>query len=132
MLRNMRSQCEQWNTITIEDVHWVMSKFCFDDYIEPLTLYLPHYREDDGGEHGSLREKSFLKRPMVDADLGCSIMPYHLPPNFPMAHHQYFVYPPPMENGDMGMNQMEALRNVQWIVMLSILRRGLRSDQFLY
>ncbi|KAK6789062.1 hypothetical protein RDI58_012861 [Solanum bulbocastanum] len=44
----MRSQCEQWNTITIEDVHWVMSKFRFDDYIEPLTLYLPHYRENDG------------------------------------------------------------------------------------
>uniref|UniRef100_M1B1Q0 Leafy cotyledon 1 n=1 Tax=Solanum tuberosum TaxID=4113 RepID=M1B1Q0_SOLTU len=96
----MRSKRKQRNTITIEDVHWVMSKFRFDDYTEPLTLYLHHYREDDGGEHGSLREKYFLKRPMVDADLGCNIMPYHLPPNFPMAHH-HFVYPPPMENGNM-------------------------------
>ncbi|KAK6789059.1 hypothetical protein RDI58_012858 [Solanum bulbocastanum] len=84
------------NTITVEDVHWVISKFGFDDYIEPL----PHYREDGGGEHGSLIEEFLLKRPMVDAASGCNITPYHLPCNFPMAYH-HFVYPPPMGNGDM-------------------------------
>ncbi|KAH0754164.1 hypothetical protein KY290_024434 [Solanum tuberosum] len=88
-----------WNTIIVEDVHWVISKFGFDDYIEPLPLYLPRYPEDGGGERGSLIDESLLKRPMVDAASGCNITPYHLPHNFPMAHH-HFVYPPPMGNGD--------------------------------
>uniref|UniRef100_M1B1U7 Leafy cotyledon1 n=1 Tax=Solanum tuberosum TaxID=4113 RepID=M1B1U7_SOLTU len=91
---------EQRNTNTDEDVHWVINKFGFDDYIEPLPLYFPRCREDDGGECGSLIGESLLKRPMVDTSSSCNITPYHLPPNFPMAHH-HFVYPPPVGNGDM-------------------------------
>ncbi|XP_006356441.2 nuclear transcription factor Y subunit B-4-like [Solanum tuberosum] len=97
---NARCQREQRNTITDEDVHWVTSKFGFDDYIEPLPLYLPRYHEDDGGECGSLIGESLLKRPMVDTASNCNITPYHQPPNFPMAHH-HLGYPPPMGNGDM-------------------------------
>ncbi|KAK4369678.1 hypothetical protein RND71_009153 [Anisodus tanguticus] len=95
---NDRCQREQRKTITAEDVLWAMSKLGFDDYIEPLTLYLHRYREFDGGERGSLRgEPLLLKRPMVDP----SMTPYQLPP-FPMAHHHgYFAYPPPMGNGYM-------------------------------
>ncbi|CAN4114618.1 unnamed protein product [Withania somnifera] len=100
---NERCRREQRKTITAEDVLWAMSKLGFDDFVEPLTLYLHRYREFDGGERGSLRgEPLLLKRPMVDPTSGCSsITPYHLlPPNFPMAHHHgYFVYPPPMGNG---------------------------------
>ncbi|WMV28771.1 hypothetical protein MTR67_022156 [Solanum verrucosum] len=97
---NARCQREQRNTITDEDVHWVISKFGFVDYIEPLPLYLPRYSEDDGGERGSLIGESLLKRPMVDTASSCNITPYHRPPNFPMAHH-HLGYPPPMGNGDM-------------------------------
>ncbi|XP_055827483.1 nuclear transcription factor Y subunit B-6 [Solanum dulcamara] len=93
---NERCQHEQRKTITAEDILWAMSKLGFDDYIEPLTLYLHRYREFDGGERGSLRgEPLLLKRPMVDP-------PYHmLPHNFPMAHRHagYYVYPPQMGNG---------------------------------
>ncbi|KAH0669019.1 hypothetical protein KY289_023512 [Solanum tuberosum] len=97
---NAHCQREQRNTITDEDVHWVINKFGLDDYIEPLPLYFPRCREDDGGECGSLIGESLLKRPMVDTSSSYNITPYHLPPNFPMAHHQ-FVYPPPVGNGDM-------------------------------
>ncbi|XP_055806838.1 nuclear transcription factor Y subunit B-6-like [Solanum dulcamara] len=100
---NERCQLEQRKTITAEDLLWAMNKLGFDDYIEPLTLFLHRYREFDGGERGSLRgEPLVLKRPMVDPASGCNIMPYHLLPNFPMAHHHgYFVYPPPMGNSYM-------------------------------
>nr|GEX13628.1 nuclear factor Y, subunit B6 [Tanacetum cinerariifolium]GEX71303.1 nuclear factor Y, subunit B6 [Tanacetum cinerariifolium] len=52
---NDRCQREQRKTITAEDILWAMSKLGFDDYIEPLTLYLHRYRELDGGERGSAR-----------------------------------------------------------------------------
>ncbi|CAI9106001.1 OLC1v1005049C1 [Oldenlandia corymbosa var. corymbosa] len=52
---NERCQREQRKTITAEDVLWAMSKLGFDDYIEPLTLYLHRHREFDAaaapGDH---------------------------------------------------------------------------------
>lgn len=45
---NERCQREQRKTITAEDVLYAMSKLGFDDYIEPLTLYLHRYREVEG------------------------------------------------------------------------------------
>ncbi|CAI9105953.1 OLC1v1004990C1 [Oldenlandia corymbosa var. corymbosa] len=44
---NDRCQREHRKTITAEDVLWAMSKLGFDDYIEPLTLYLQCHREFD-------------------------------------------------------------------------------------
>ncbi|PWA64698.1 nuclear factor Y, subunit B6 [Artemisia annua] len=52
---NDRCQREQRKTITAEDILWAMSKLGFDDYIEPLTVYLHRYRELEGGERGSAR-----------------------------------------------------------------------------
>ncbi|XP_015168332.1 nuclear transcription factor Y subunit B-8-like isoform X1 [Solanum tuberosum] len=97
---NDRCKLEQRKTITAEDLLWAMNALGFDDYVEPLTLYLQRYRELDGGERGSVRGDPLpLKRPMVNPASGYSLMPNHLPPNFPMAHHHgYFVYPPPMGN----------------------------------
>ncbi|KAH0669023.1 hypothetical protein KY289_023516 [Solanum tuberosum] len=115
-----------------EYVHWVISKFGFDEYIEPLHLYLPRYREDGGGERGSLIEESLLKHPIVDAVSGCNITPYHPPCNFPMAHH-HFVYPPPMGNGDMQGDASNA--STSQCVMDSDVEsptEDVRSDQFLY
>ncbi|KAH0675357.1 hypothetical protein KY285_023158, partial [Solanum tuberosum] len=120
------------NTITVEDMHWVISKFGFDEYIEPLPLYLPRYREDGGGERRSLIEESLLKRPIVDAASGCNITPYHLPRNFPMAHH-HFVYPPPMGNGDMQGDASNG--STSQCVMDSDVEsptEDVRSDQFFY
>ncbi|EXB29559.1 Nuclear transcription factor Y subunit B-6 [Morus notabilis] len=50
---NERCQREQRKTITAEDVLWAMSKLGFDDYIEPLTLYLHRYRDAEGDRSGS-------------------------------------------------------------------------------
>ena len=62
---NERCQREQRKTITAEDVLWAMSKLGFDDYIEPLTIYLHRYREMEG-ERGSIRGEPLVKRPAVE------------------------------------------------------------------
>ncbi|OVA10822.1 Transcription factor [Macleaya cordata] len=65
---NDRCQREQRKTITAEDVLWAMSKLGFDEYIEPLTLYLQRYREFEG-ERGSIRGDPLVKRTMELAPL---------------------------------------------------------------
>ncbi|WOL19425.1 hypothetical protein Cni_G28223 [Canna indica] len=52
---NERCQREQRKTVTAEDVLWAMNKLGFDDYIEPLTLFLHRYRELEGDHRGSIR-----------------------------------------------------------------------------
>ncbi|KAK4484986.1 hypothetical protein RD792_007593 [Penstemon davidsonii] len=89
---NDRCQREQRKTITAEDVLWAMSKLGFDDYIEPLTMYLHRYREYDGGERGSLRGEP-LKRVMDHGFQG------FVPPgafNHMAAHHHGFYGGVPM------------------------------------
>ena len=44
-----------------------MNKLGFDDYIEPLTIYLHRYRELDGGERGC-GSQSFTKTDDVNVD----------------------------------------------------------------
>ncbi|XP_073054000.1 nuclear transcription factor Y subunit B-6 isoform X1 [Primulina eburnea] len=92
---NDRCQREQRKTITAEDVLWAMSKLGFDDYIEPLTLYLHRYREFDGGERGSLRGEPMVKRAPDHASFGFPGFP---PAGFHVAHHHGF-FGPPMMNG---------------------------------
>ncbi|CAN0908757.1 Nuclear transcription factor Y subunit B-6 [Linum grandiflorum] len=50
---NERCQREQRKTITAEDVLFAMSKLGFDDYIEPLTLYLHRFRDLEGGDRAA-------------------------------------------------------------------------------
>lgn len=83
---NDRCQREQRKTITAEDVLWAMSKLGFDDYIEPLTVYLHRYREFDGGERGSIRGEPMVKR---SADSG----PFGMNPFVPVFHHNGFFGP---------------------------------------
>nr|CAD60177.2 leafy cotyledon 1 [Bixa orellana] len=59
---NERCQREQRKTITAEDVLWAMSKLGFDDYIEPLTMYLHRYREMEGERAGCIRGEPLPKR----------------------------------------------------------------------
>ncbi|CAL5411785.1 unnamed protein product [Camellia sinensis] len=83
---NERCQKEQRKTITAEDVLWAMSKLGFDDYIEPLTLYLNGYREFEG-DRGSLRGEplTMVKRPGELGGLAFAPAPFHL-----SHHHGFF------------------------------------------
>ncbi|GFP93458.1 nuclear transcription factor y subunit b-6 [Phtheirospermum japonicum] len=87
---NDRCQREQRKTITAEDVLWAMSKLGFDDYIEPLTVYLHRYREFDGGERGSPQGRA----PAGEED-GRPSSRHHGVPRFPPAFHQHGSSSPP-------------------------------------
>ncbi|WZZ87515.1 hypothetical protein YC2023_116094 [Brassica napus] len=91
---NERCQREQRKTITAEDVLWAMSKLGFDDYIEPLTLYLHRYRELEGDRGvncgaGSvcMTNGMVVKRPNgTMAEYGAYMAPYHY------RHQNGFAY----------------------------------------
>ncbi|KAI3765364.1 hypothetical protein L2E82_15396 [Cichorium intybus] len=87
---NDRCQREQRKTITAEDVLWAMSKLGFDDYIEPLTVYLHRYREFDGGERGSIRGEPLVKRAADPGPFGMG--PFV--PAFHMGHHHNGFFGP--------------------------------------
>lgn len=78
---NERCQREQRKTITAEDVLWAMSKLGFDDYIEPLTMYLHRYREMEG-DRASMRGEPLGKRtvepPYGAPGLGAFVPPFHM------------------------------------------------------
>lgn len=87
---NERCQREQRKTITAEDVLWAMSKLGFDDYIEPLTVYLHRYRELEG-ERGSIRGEPLVKRSSVVDHYGPAIGVAAFAPAFHMGHgHGFF------------------------------------------
>ncbi|CAN6859001.1 unnamed protein product [Brassica oleracea] len=101
---NERCQREQRKTITAEDVLWAMSKLGFDDYIEPLTLYLHRYRElegDRGVNCGagsvSMTNGMVVKRPNgTMAEYGAYMAPYHY------RHQNGFAYSGNEPNSKMG------------------------------
>ncbi|KAL0916283.1 hypothetical protein M5K25_013779 [Dendrobium thyrsiflorum] len=121
---NERCQREQRKTITAEDVLWAMSKLGFDDYVEPLSVYLQRYREHEGDHRGSIRgEPIQLKRPAAVASeggvdhspaVGVYGLPqlqaaYHFPATEPHHHHhqqqqhQHFgFYGASATGGEMG------------------------------
>ncbi|GLU20619.1 hypothetical protein SLE2022_368090 [Rubroshorea leprosula] len=82
---NERCQREQRKTITAEDVLWAMSKLGFDDYIEPLTMYLHRYREMEG-ERGAIRGEPLLKRSVDYGALGVAAFA----PAFHVGHQYGF------------------------------------------
>ncbi|KAK9023029.1 hypothetical protein V6N11_003262 [Hibiscus sabdariffa] len=82
---NEHCQREQRKTITAEDVLWAMSKLGFDDYIEPLTVYLHRYRELEG-ERGSIRGEPVVKRVVDYGALGVAAF---APATFHMGHHHH-------------------------------------------
>ena len=93
---NERCQREQRKTITAEDVLWAMSKLGFDDYIEPLTLYLHRYRETEGDRATTIRASvdvvpGFMKRQPPAVDYGGAHALGAFAPNttssFHVAHH---------------------------------------------
>lgn len=94
---NDRCQREQRKTITAEDVLWGMSKLGFDDYIEPMTLYLNRYRDFEG-DRGSLRGDPVVKRA---ADLGTLTAVPAFVPVFHLGHHHGFFGAPANMGGFM-------------------------------
>ncbi|XP_050213337.1 nuclear transcription factor Y subunit B-6 isoform X2 [Mercurialis annua] len=94
---NERCQREQRKTITAEDVLYAMSKLGFDDYIEPLTVYLHRYRELEG-ERSSIRGEPLVKRSEYGT-MGVTaafVPPYH----HHMGHpHGYFAMGGYMRDG---------------------------------
>ncbi|CAN0907399.1 Nuclear transcription factor Y subunit B-6 [Linum grandiflorum] len=46
---NERCQREQRKTVTADDVLWAMGKLGFDNYVEPLSLYLARYTMPESG-----------------------------------------------------------------------------------
>ncbi|PPE00490.1 hypothetical protein ES288_A13G157400v1 [Gossypium darwinii] len=81
---NERCQREQRKTITAEDVLWAMGKLGFDDYVEPLTVFLNRYRENEN-ERTSLRSEPMLKRGI---DYGPSMMMAPYGAGFHVGHQQ--------------------------------------------
>ncbi|KAL5576362.1 hypothetical protein UlMin_018061 [Ulmus minor] len=96
---NERCQREQRKTITAEDVLWAMSKLGFDDYIEPLTVYLARFRDSEGGDQQrstSLRplESQFMKRPNGVEYGGMGLQAtYGGPPQYPHFAHAHLPHP---------------------------------------
>ncbi|XP_044512494.1 nuclear transcription factor Y subunit B-9-like [Mangifera indica] len=62
---NERCHREQRKTITAEDVIWAMGKLGFDNYVEPLTLFLNRYRESET-ERSSMQKEPILRRGVMD------------------------------------------------------------------
>ncbi|XP_059441262.1 nuclear transcription factor Y subunit B-9-like [Corylus avellana] len=84
---NERCQREQRKTVTAEDVLWAMGKLGFDDYIEPLTVYLNRYREAENERNTSHGDQLlFLKRGMEINHHGPIGMPPPYGSGYPMGH----------------------------------------------
>ncbi|KAF5479072.1 hypothetical protein F2P56_005576 [Juglans regia] len=93
---NERCQREQRKTVTAEDLLWAMAKLGFDDYVEPLNVYLNRYREAENERGGSsssstLRGRDpklplYPKRSGLDIHGPIMAVPPPFGPSFPMGH----------------------------------------------
>ncbi|KAG2682596.1 hypothetical protein I3843_11G198900 [Carya illinoinensis] len=92
---NERCQREQRKTVTAEDLLWAMAKLGFDDYVEPLNMYLNRYRESENERGGSSSSSTLRGRdpklPLYPKHSGLDIhgpimVPPPFGPSFPMGH----------------------------------------------
>ncbi|EOA36457.1 hypothetical protein CARUB_v10011036mg [Capsella rubella] len=84
---NERCQREQRKTITAEDILWAMSKLGFDNYVDPLTLYINRYREIETDRGSALRgEASSLRQAYGGNGIGFHGPPHGLPPPGPYGY----------------------------------------------
>ncbi|XP_010913296.1 nuclear transcription factor Y subunit B-4 isoform X1 [Elaeis guineensis] len=68
-----KCQREKRKTINGDDLLWAMGTLGFEDYVEPLKLYLQLYREMEGDSKGSRSaDQSGKKDGAINGDLGAS------------------------------------------------------------
>ncbi|KAK3158966.1 hypothetical protein QOZ80_2AG0143990 [Eleusine coracana subsp. coracana] len=99
---NERCQREQRKTITAEDVLWAMSRLGFDDYVEPLSIYLHRYRDLEGEARGASRgggdhhnHHAIVKSSSRHHHHDMQTMQHMYGGAVPLQHHQGFAAPPP-------------------------------------
>lgn len=56
-----KCQREKRKTINGDDLLWAMTTLGFEDYIEPLKLYLHKYRQSEVGLGSNLQRKSISR-----------------------------------------------------------------------
>ncbi|XP_062014131.1 nuclear transcription factor Y subunit B-9-like [Rosa rugosa] len=88
---NERCQREQRKTVAAEDVLWAMGKLGFDNYIEPLSLFLSKYREAEGTERSS---SLFAKCERGDGGMVeyAPVLGHYGPPGFGLAAQQPWMH----------------------------------------
>ncbi|KAK9017702.1 hypothetical protein V6N11_000707 [Hibiscus sabdariffa] len=84
---NEHCQVEQRKTVTAEDMLYAMENLGFDNYIDPLTIFLNRYREAEN-DRTSLRGELILKRGI---DHGPMMMPPLNNPAFQATLRQGFL-----------------------------------------
>ncbi|XP_020098726.1 LOW QUALITY PROTEIN: nuclear transcription factor Y subunit B-4-like [Ananas comosus] len=69
-----KCQREKRKTINGDDLLWAMGTLGFEDYVEPLKLYLQLYREMEGDSKGSRpADQSGKKEGVINGDPGASL-----------------------------------------------------------
>ncbi|XP_038690652.1 nuclear transcription factor Y subunit B-9-like [Tripterygium wilfordii] len=90
---NERCHQEQRKTITADDVLWAMGKLGFDNYTQPLSLFLQRYREAER-ESNSVRGESLPKRGLDYGAAAAVSLPPILPAFNVSGNIQTMMYDP--------------------------------------
>ncbi|KAJ0965321.1 hypothetical protein J5N97_026459 [Dioscorea zingiberensis] len=93
---NDRCQSEHRKTIAPEDIIWAMRELGFDDYIEPLSVYLQRYREVEGDHRGAMIRGEALPLRRSQSDISAAAGGYGVPWPYPLTS------PPPPPHGYHG------------------------------
>ncbi|CAM8978276.1 unnamed protein product [Rhodiola kirilowii] len=72
-----KCQKEKRKTINGDDLLWAMSTLGFEDYIEPLRLYLIRYREVKGDTKGSMRGEGSGRKDVGGGQMHSSVQLTH-------------------------------------------------------
>ncbi|XP_059284162.1 nuclear transcription factor Y subunit B-10-like [Lycium ferocissimum] len=93
---NERCQREQRKTVTAEDLLWAMNELGLSNYVEPLTLYLYKYREQEEADSSLNSHRSNIVKPNFELALAPPTAPAQiLPISFaPTPQYSYPHYPP--------------------------------------
>ena len=59
---------EKRKTITGEDLIWAMGNLGFDNYLDPLKVYLHRYRESMKGDKSTRKTRTGKQTPEEDAE----------------------------------------------------------------
>ncbi|KAH7364949.1 hypothetical protein KP509_18G000500 [Ceratopteris richardii] len=89
-----KCQREKRKTVNGDDLLWAMSTLGFEDYIEPLKLYLQKYRELEGEKATMAKqgEQGFQGNPAKEGSMHNGVINgVAVPGNYMYAPHQQYV-----------------------------------------